>query len=52
LFAGASLEGAIIFTQRDSNAKYYRQPVSAGAILSGHVAPPPGTGRLHAALGR
>jgi lipid-binding SYLF domain-containing protein len=52
LFAGASLEGAIIFTQKDSNAKYYRRPVSAGAILSGQVAPPRGAGSLRAALGR
>lgn len=51
LFAGASLEGAIIFTQKDSNARYYGHPVSAHAILSGRVAPPRGTGRLRHALG-
>ena len=51
LFAGASLEGAIIFTQKDSNMKYYRRPVSAAAILSGAVAPPRGASHLRAALG-
>jgi SH3 domain-containing YSC84-like protein 1 len=50
LFAGASLEGAIIATQKTANARYYRRPVSAGAILSGRVAPPPGANRLRAAL--
>ena len=48
LFAGVSLEGAIIFTQRDSNTRYYGRSVSAGAILSGEVAPPRGAGRLRA----
>ena len=52
LFAGASLEGAIIATQKTANARYYRRPVSARAILSGQVAPPPGSQRLLSALGR
>ncbi len=52
LFAGASLEGAIIFTQKDSNARYYGHPVSAGTILSGGVTPPAGARSLRAALGR
>ena len=50
LFAGASLEGAIIFTQKDSNWKYYGRPVSAGAILNGSVAPPRRAGVLRSAL--
>ena len=50
LFAGASLEGAIIFTQKDSNWKYYGRPVSAGAILNGDVAPPRRASVLRAAL--
>ena len=50
LFAGASLEGAIIATQKTANARYYGHPVSAAAILSGQVAPPPGASRLRAAL--
>ncbi|HEV3409746.1 MAG TPA: YSC84-related protein [Chthoniobacterales bacterium] len=50
LFAGASLEGAVIATQRTANARYYGRPVSARAILSGRVAPPPGASRLRAQL--
>ncbi len=50
LFAGASLEGAIIATQKTANARYYHRPVSAAAILSGRVSPPAGTARLRAAL--
>ena len=50
LFAGASLEGAIIATQKTANARYYGHPVSAGAILSGRVSPPSGAGRLRAML--
>ncbi len=50
LFAGVSLEGAIIATQKTANARYYGHPVSATAILSGRVPPPPGASRLLAAL--
>lgn len=50
LFAGASLEGAIVFTQKDSNWKYYGRPVSAGAILNGSVAPPRRAAVLRSAL--
>lgn len=52
LFAGASLEGAIIFTQKDSNARYYGHAVSASQILNGAAPAPAGAGRLRAALGR
>jgi lipid-binding SYLF domain-containing protein len=52
LFAGASLEGAVIATQKTGNARYYRRPVSAGDILSGNVAAPAGARVLHSALGR
>ena len=52
LFAGASLEGALIGTQKDSNRRYYGRRVRASEILSGEVAPPPGSNRLRAALGR
>jgi lipid-binding SYLF domain-containing protein len=52
LFAGASLEGAIIATQKDANARYYRRPVTAHAILTGKVSPPAGASRLLRALGR
>ena len=35
LFAGASLEGAVIATQKTANARYYGRPVRAIDILSG-----------------
>lgn len=50
LFAGASLEGAIIFTQKDANWKYYGRPVTAASILNGGVAPPHRANVLRAAL--
>ena len=50
LFAGVSLEGAVIGTQKDENARYYHRPVTAMDILSGRVAPPAGASRLRAAL--
>jgi SH3 domain-containing YSC84-like protein 1 len=52
LFAGASLEGTVIATQKTANARYYRRPVSARDILNGSVASPPGARVLQAALGR
>jgi len=52
LFAGASLEGAVIATQKTGNARYYGHPVRAREILNGSVPSPAGANRLHAALGR
>jgi lipid-binding SYLF domain-containing protein len=52
LFAGASIEGAVIATQKTANARYYGRPVRAINILSGRVAPPAKAGPLRAALGR
>jgi lipid-binding SYLF domain-containing protein len=52
LFAGASLEGTVIATQKTANARYYGRPVSARDILSGSVTSPPRASVLHAALGR
>ena len=52
LFAGASLEGAVIATQKTGNALYYGRPVSAAQILSGSVAAPPRASVLQSALGR
>src|SRR5881396_2527534 len=52
LFAGVSLEGAVIGTQRESNFRYYGRPVRADEILKGLEAPPPGAARLRSALGR
>src|ERR1700682_1379009 len=49
LFAGVSVEGAVIGTQKDENARYYHRPVTAMDILTGRVAPPPGASRLRAA---
>jgi SH3 domain-containing YSC84-like protein 1 len=52
LFAGASLEGAVIATQKTANAQYYGRPVASVDILSGHVPAPARARVLHAALGR
>ena len=52
LFAGASLEGAIIATQKTANARFYGRRVRATDILSGRVAPPARASSLRAALGR
>ncbi|HYY13006.1 MAG TPA: lipid-binding SYLF domain-containing protein [Chthoniobacterales bacterium] len=50
LFAGVSLEGAVIVTRTAANARYYRRSVTATDILNGRVSPPPGANRLRAAL--
>lgn len=52
LFAGISLEGAIIGTQKTANARYYGRVVSARSVLSGRVAPTFGAQRLLDALSR
>ena len=52
LFAGASLEGAVIATQKTANARYYGRPVRANDILTGRVAAPARAHVLRAALGR
>jgi lipid-binding SYLF domain-containing protein len=52
LFAGVSLEGAVIARQTDSNFRYSGRPVRADEILTGLVAPPPGAASLRRALGR
>ena len=52
LFAGVSLEGAIIATQKTANERYYGRPVSARSILSGNVPPVQGSERLLALLNR
>jgi SH3 domain-containing YSC84-like protein 1 len=51
LFAGASLEGAVIATQKTANARYYGRPVRAIDILAGRVAAPGKASVLRAALG-
>jgi SH3 domain-containing YSC84-like protein 1 len=50
LFAGASLEGAVIGTRKGANEDYYHRPVTAADILRGRVAPPPGAAPLRAAV--
>ncbi|MGZ5020290.1 MAG: YSC84-related protein [Chthoniobacterales bacterium] len=52
LFAGASLEGAIIATQKTANTRYYGRRVRAREILFGEVPPPPGSHRLLDLLSR
>jgi lipid-binding SYLF domain-containing protein len=52
LFAGASLEGAIIATQKTANARYYGRPVRANDILTGRIAAPARASVLRAALDR
>lgn len=52
LFAGASLEGAVVATEKGRNASYYGRPVSARAILTGKIPPPPGSASLRRAAGR
>jgi lipid-binding SYLF domain-containing protein len=52
LFAGVSLQGAVIATQTDANRRYYGRSVTAAQILSGKVSPPAGAARLLSALSR
>jgi lipid-binding SYLF domain-containing protein len=46
LFAGVSLEGAVIATRDDANAEYYGKAVAAKDILAGKVRPPAGARTL------
>src|SRR5215510_10540176 len=41
LFAGISLQGAVIGARNDTNAEYYGRRVTPEEILSGRVPPPP-----------
>jgi len=51
LFAGVSLEGAVIGTRKGANERYYGRPVSAFDILHGRVPAPAGAANLRAAVG-
>ncbi len=51
LFAGVSLEGAVIATQKDRNARYYGHFVRARDIVTGRVPSPAGAASLRASLG-
>src|ERR687888_2006450 len=46
LFAGISLQGAVIGSRNDTNAEYYGRRVTPEEILAGRVPPPPGATRL------
>lgn len=50
LFAGVSLEGAVIATRDDANTEYYGRPVTPDEILTGKVRPPKSAEKLERAL--
>jgi lipid-binding SYLF domain-containing protein len=52
LFAGVSLEGAIIATQKTANDRYYGRAAGARAILAGDIPPPQGAEQLRELLSR
>ncbi len=52
LFAGVSLEGAVIATRNEANTEYYGVPVSPKDILEGKVKPPAGAQKLLAVLSK
>jgi lipid-binding SYLF domain-containing protein len=52
LFAGVSLEGTVIATQKTANHRYYGRPVTSSEILSGNVSAPPRAAVLERALRR
>jgi lipid-binding SYLF domain-containing protein len=52
LFASASLEGAVMATQKTANARYCGRPIRANDILTGRGAAPARASVLRAALGR
>jgi lipid-binding SYLF domain-containing protein len=52
LFGGVSLEGTVVATRNDANAKYYGRAVAPGQILSGKVKVPAGARQLQKVLSR
>jgi len=52
LFAGVSLEGTVIGTRNDANAKYYGKPVNPHDILAGRVKVPSGARALQKTLAK
>ena len=46
IFAGASMEGTVVYTRDEANAEFYGKPVQAREILSGSVPPPGGAQKL------
>ncbi len=51
LFAGVSIEGAVVATRPSANEQYYGRRVTPDEILSGAAKPPPGSEMLRVALG-
>ena len=52
LFGGISLEGTVVATRDEANAKYYGRSVTPSEILSGKVKVPAGARRLQRVLAR
>ena len=52
LFGGVSLEGTVVATRNEANARYYGRSVTPGEILSGKVKVPAGARPLQRALAR
>jgi len=50
LFAGVSLEGAVITTRKGANERYYGRPVTASEILFGRAKAPAGAANLRMAV--
>lgn len=50
LFAGASLEGAVVATNKKANQRYYQTPISASSILRGNGHKPASSGQLISSL--
>ena len=50
LFAGASIEGAVIGTNKKANLHYYQSPISASSILRGNGHKPASFGQLLSSL--
>ncbi len=50
IFAGVSLEGAVLATRYEANEEYYNKPVYTADILEGKVTPPAGAQKLLDAL--
>lgn len=50
LYAGISLEGTVLGTDKKANQRYYNSNVGAGSILSGRVRKPASTGPLMSSL--
>jgi len=46
LYAGISIDGTLVVTRNDENARFYGMPVTPGEILTGTVNPPKDNGPL------